>query len=103
MASLRRTSAGLALLVDAGRHADRQPFNLEAVKIEHLARAADDLDLVEGSRVIAVEHDVLVQVFAHDLADDSFGAVSQVDNDAVGVRMVVDPHRPTSLPASFCG
>ena len=62
--------------MDARRHADRQDFNLEAFQIEHLARAADDLEIVDGSRVIAVEYDVLVQVFANDVADDSFGAVS---------------------------
>jgi hypothetical protein len=44
-APIRRASAGL--LADAGRHADRQPFNLKAFQIEHLARAADDLELVE--------------------------------------------------------
>jgi hypothetical protein len=87
--------------VGARRYADRQDFNLEAFQIEHLSRAADDLEIVDGSRVIAVEYDV--QVFANDLADDSFGAVSQVDNDTVGARMAVDPHRPTSPPASFCG
>lgn len=73
-ASVGRTLADLALLTDGGRQVDRQPFDFQALQVEYLARFADDLDLVERPRVVAVEDDVLVEVLAP-TGDESPAAV----------------------------